>query len=139
MSGVPSSEGPLCHTFYLLAGDGQLPSRDVVRQACEAAGGELIEEPFALSPMAGAPPPPGGAGNGAGGGGEPGASRGGAAGGAGGGSEVGIGRRLRRGKFGFAFGPQQFGRQHHAAAGGPRGPGAWGEAASFDSGHGLSF
>ncbi|KIY93049.1 hypothetical protein MNEG_14915 [Monoraphidium neglectum] len=140
-AGGAPGEGPSTHTFYLLAGDGQLPSRDVVRRACEAAGGELLEEHFALSSLAAAAAA---AAAGAG----PGAAQQAADGG--GADEIGIGRRLRRGKFGFAFEPVGGGGGGGAAPGtpggrrgaGPRaapGPGgAWApEGAGFEAG--VSF
>jgi hypothetical protein len=163
------------HTFYLTAGDGRLPARDVVRQACEAAGGELIE-PQERPPDGSGAAPAGGsaaatavtAGNGVAGGagGAPAGGAGACAGSVGWDSAVEAAlRRLRRGSFGFAFAPRG-GRwaggggaaaplraqaRRASAGGGAAGAGAgraaaggaWGAdvgaAASFESGHMLSF
>ncbi len=136
-AGPNAAAGPQIHTFYLAAGDGRMPSKDVVRQACEAAGGEELPDRQPWREEGG-----------------------GGADGAGGQAEVGSipssWQNIRRGKFGFAFAPPSgrgiggAARQRRlsggamAAAHGGRGVAApWASdgvmAASFDSGHTMSF
>jgi len=141
---------PRSHTFYLAAGDGRIPSRDVVRQACEAAGGEELRDHVEDGASA--------AGVGVG--------VGGAAGGVEEEGEAEVGSiprswsKVKHGKFGFAFAkPSRCARPTAAAGGvaaasrvqqlrrasGGGGSGApWGgdgslAGTSFDSGHTMSF
>lgn len=132
--GDATAIGTPSYMFYLLSPDGHLPSKDMVRQACESVGGELWDEDDITASSTSA--------DDASGTGDAGAAP----------------RRPVHGKFAFAFVPQGAARryggagQHGCAAGQLRRgggrtapqhtPGVAGSdvvGASFESGHALSF